>query len=205
VEKRGKKACAASFVLTIAAASMHVECKKSTGGINPPEPEPLPSSSASPTPSSSSTVTVTVRSRPDGRCYMQVPMDCPPGVMCNPPPPEEVDCPSNMRDANAPKASTHRPPGKEDWLRIASHVYASDAACAFYDERFCAPPGKKYECTPYPTEQKLKCTKLTGDAATRFRVDAFVYKDFARTCHRVPAMECAGNCDVPEGEIVPCS
>jgi hypothetical protein len=33
-----------------------------------------------------------VQRRPDGSCWLEEPMDCPPNVACNPPPPREVDC-----------------------------------------------------------------------------------------------------------------
>ncbi len=138
---------------------------------------------------------------------MTVDDNCPPNARCNPPEPEEVDCPLGMGDASAPKKPTRRPPGKEDWLRISSYVAARNGECFFHDERFCAPPGQKMECTPYAKPLALKCAKVAGDGggAERFAIESFVHTDILGQCHRLPKMECAGSCPVDDGTIVPCN
>jgi len=187
-----------AFVVTFAAATMHVGCNK-TRTHNPPAPNPDPT----PTTTTKSEPAKVV-SRADGRCYLEYSMSCPPNARCNPPEPEEIDCPAGMGDASAPKKTSRRPPGKEDWLRLPSHIYANRGECSFGDERFCAPPPKKTDCTPAGEIMKLKCTKLDA-GRERHQIESFVYKDFAGTCHKVPSMECPALCEVPEGEIVPCS
>src|SRR5690606_19320466 len=116
-------------------------------------------------------------------------VSCPKGASCNPPPPMQVDCPPDMRDAGDPPAVTRRPPGKEDWLRVTPRLWSTTTGttCNYQPEYFCAPPGKPYECTPHPKTVTVGCTM--GDAGTR-QVDSFVYKDGLGACRKVPASEC---------------
>lgn len=59
--------------------------------VNPPPPEEIRHR-------------VEVVTRPDGTCWEQVIIDCPPGVACNPPPPKSVDCPETP-EAELPAAT----------------------------------------------------------------------------------------------------
>jgi hypothetical protein len=47
---------------------------------------------------------------------------------------------------------------------------------------------------------------LPGRKKTSDGIDGFVYRDGIGACHNVAAMECmTGACELPEGEIVPCT
>lgn len=142
----------------------------------------------------------------NGACALFVPVSCPENATCNPPPPLEVDCPKEMRDAGEPEPPARRPPGKEDWIRVRPHVGVFGGVCSLSGEYFCSPHGKPYECTKAPPSESLACEKIDKDAGymAAARIASFVWKDGVGTCHRVPEMECAGSCNVPEGEIVPC-
>ncbi len=181
-----KRELAASFVVTVA---MLPACKKTT--VTDPEP-----------PDRMRSISV---SDVFGRCTLNVPMSCPKGASCNPPPPEEVDCPPGKGDANAPPGVARRPRGKEDWIRVKPHASAWGGKCGYSGERFVAPPGKPYETTPWPSYADVKCTAESdaGNAPRRF--DTFVWKDATEQCHEVSGLECSGQCDLPEGKIVPCS
>lgn len=185
---RPPKKLAASFVVTIAVLP---GCKKTSDG------EPEVESTAS------------IYAAPDGRCTYNVPEHCPKGAFCNPPPPPEIDCPADKRDAAAPVPPSRRPPGKEDWVRVKQHLNAWGGQCHYDAEKFCSPPGKPYACmTAEGTGGKTTCTPLgdAGAAAAKNRVEAFTYKDVTGACHKVAAFTCeTGYCDLPEGEIVPCS
>ncbi len=188
---RTRRKLAASFVVTVAVLP---SCKKTSGPDDGTRPVGIESAG--------------VWARPDGRCFLSVPQHCPRGVACNPPPPEEVDCTPEHRDAAAPPPVARRPKGKEDWVRVKPHFWASRGACSYVPERFCAPPGKPFECTPYPDAVKVPCANEEPDAspmvATKNHVEAFVYKDGVGTCHAVAAFECAGGCELPEGEPTAC-
>jgi hypothetical protein len=56
-----------------------------------PEPEPEPDPETAPDPGPPK---VTIHQRPDGTCWETTSVECPPMVMCNPPPPRQVDCPA---------------------------------------------------------------------------------------------------------------
>lgn len=199
--KNGRKTrLAASFVVTAAslpvAASLE-GCRKQTVE----EPEQTPGKQPA------------YLHRQGDRCTMSVPMSCPKGVMCNPPPPTEIDCPPALLDAGEPAppgASTARPPDKQDWLRVRPHLFASRYGCSYTPEQFCAPPPKPHQCTAFPQAVTLTCTPGSGaDAAvpTSWSIAAFTYKDGLGVCHKVPAFECAGpDCagSMPAGEPAPC-
>jgi len=162
---------------------------------------------------------VSVWANPQGKCFMSVPQHCPKGASCNPPPPPEVDCPPALRDASAPAAITRRPAGKSDWLRVLPRLSLNrgrqGATCTYVPEYFCAPEGKKVECTKQPTNVDVKCAFVTEPGVPQdggiavppghFTLETFVFKDVNATCHRAPAMECAmRGCDKVEDEVVPC-
>jgi hypothetical protein len=191
----------ASFVVTVsaatAAATATPACKKTTIESPPDESR------------------VTLSRRENGVCQIYRSMSCPKGATCNPPPPQEVDCPPDMRDAGDPPAVTRRPAGKEGWLRVPSRLWVGNDGCTFNYEQFCAPPGKPNagECTPYQEALKVKCEVPDKDAGrqaqpttTPRKVDAFVYKDSVGGCHKVPELECTSNtlCKHPDGDSVPC-
>ena len=118
---RRKILLAASFVVT-AIGCQHEDGGGNTGP-NPPEPPhanppPTPTDTATATPTSDPTTTATttgtskpsimnppppsvnddpdvrIEKQPDGTCLRIVTAKCPPGVMCNPPPPQKVPCPA---------------------------------------------------------------------------------------------------------------
>ncbi len=193
--KKSRRALAASFVVTVAALPS-AGCKKTSVGDGT---------------SGSGTETANVyRDSYSGACHYTTPEHCPKNATCNPPPPREVDCPPNLRDAAVdPPAITRRPPGKEDWLRMQGSIWSADAtSCMVNHETFCAPPGKPISCTQNET-QKVPCTKGTADAGqfvTSFQVASFVWKDVTGKCHKTEPADCISNkrCEIPEGEIVPC-
>jgi hypothetical protein len=202
--RQPRRVLAASFVVTVAAAPSIAACKKTplTDGDPPAGNE-----------------SAYVNRREDGKCYMSVPEHCPKGASCNPPPPQQVDCPANMRDAGDAPGVARRPAGKEDWIRIPGGLsYMAPGKCSYMAERFCAPPGKPYTCTPYPTGVEIKCSKIEPDGGTPdsgrpwayvptdFKVDPFTYKDGVGTCHQAPALDCSTGrrCEIPETPVVPC-
>jgi len=114
---RRKILLAASFVVT-ALGCQHEDGGGNTGP-NPPEPHPnppAPTTTATPTPTTDPTTAPTgtskppimnppppsvnddpdvhIEKQPDGTCLRIVTAKCPPGVMCNPPPPQKVPCPA---------------------------------------------------------------------------------------------------------------
>lgn len=149
-------------------------------------------------------------SRYGDRCTMGTPQHCPKGASCNPPPPEEIDCPPNLRDAGEPApTATARPAGKEDWLRLKPHLWASRYGAGYTPERFCAPPPKPFECMQSEMVALKSKPIANADAApaNRYAIEPFVYKDGMGTCHKVPAFECGeAECtsDMPAGEPAPC-
>jgi hypothetical protein len=177
----GRKKLAASFVVTVAVMP---GCRKTSGAED------------------SAYVFVNA----DGRCALSVSVHCPKGASCNPPEPPAVDCPPDKRDAAAPAPPTRRPPGKEDWLRVKPRAYAWQGHCSYSPEYFCAPPGKKHQCTQQPpATTKIPCTELGDGGTFPHRFGAFGYQDGIGQCHEVDGFECpAGGCDLPEGRIVPC-
>src|SRR5688500_2587309 len=67
-----------------------------------PEPDPKPDPKPEPEPIDPKTTT-TVRRMDDGTCQEFTSVECPPQVMCNPPPPRTVDCPPDLLpDAKVP-------------------------------------------------------------------------------------------------------
>ncbi len=184
-----KKRLAASFVVTLTSLPACDAPKKTSVASNPPvavEPAHITAS--------------------DGRCFLEVPTHCPTGH-CNPPPPPEVDCPANMRDAAAPAPPARRPRGKEDWLRVKPSVAidSDTARCSYGAETFCAPPGKSPECTS-SAPVTVKCApEADGGAYGLFHIAAFVWKDAVGGCHEVDAFTCGpGACDLPEGRTAQC-
>lgn len=143
---------------------------------------------------------------PDG-CRISHPMSCPPGASCNPPPPEPVDCPPSLRDAGDPEPVARRPKGKEDWLRVRPSLWVG-AQCTYQPEYFCAPPGKRDQCTERGPIVTIPCkakAEADGGKSGTYELASFVYKDGLGECRRVPAMECTtGRCDAPEGDVVTC-
>ena len=160
------------------------------------------------------------------RCSMMPPSDpCPKGVSCNPPPPTEIECPPTHRDAGEPAPTAVRPPGKEGWLRKLPHLWVSPHGCSYTSETYCAAPPKAFECTPSSGNPSLACKPLPAadggsppDAsvtelaakATRWSLEAFVFKDGVGTCHKVPAFVCdtttSTDCaaSMPAGEPAAC-
>jgi hypothetical protein len=124
----------------------------------------------------------------DGHCELIEPVQCPKGAPCDLPTPLIIDCPAHPGDAGAganaganaggagadagaagahagaPAAPSRRPPGKEDWLRVRPHLWIGPRECAYEAERFCAPPGKPFECTPEAVRQSLSCSSVIADA-----------------------------------------
>jgi len=188
---------AASFVVTVGAtATATAGCKKSTV--------------EGPNQGSS----VSIFKRDDGTCHLSYNVQCPKDVMCNPPAPQQIDCPPDMRDAGDPATPeiTRRPPGKENWLRIPSKLWVGNDGCSFIPEGFCAPPKHPNagQCT---SRETLKVTCEGPDAggvqATTRKVDSFIYKDGTGQCRKVPATECkksrfGDGCPIPDGEPTPC-
>jgi hypothetical protein len=200
--RQPRRVLAASFVVTVAAAPSVAGCKKTP--LTDPDP-----------PGNDSAY---VNRREDGHCYLSVPEHCPKGASCNPPPPQQVDCPANMRDAGDAPTVSRRPAGKDDWIRIPGALsYLSPTKCVYLAERFCAPPGKPYACTPYPQGVEIPCAKVDPDggapdsgrpsyAPFSFKVEPFTWKDGAGTCHKAPAVVCSTGhtCELPETPVVPC-
>jgi hypothetical protein len=184
--RRMKRKLAASFVVTVAVMPA---CKKTT--INDPEP-----------PEGVKSVSINDYS---GKCTLSIPMSCPKGASCNPPPPEEVDCPPGKGDASAPPGVSRRPPGKEDWIRVKPHVNAWSGKCGWSGERFVAPPGKPMASTEWQKYGEVKCTATSDAGAAPHKLDTFRWTDGLGACHEVSGLECAGQCDLPEGKIVPCT
>jgi hypothetical protein len=143
-----------------------------------------------------------------GSCLLSSTPGCEPNQPCTGPA-LHVDCPENLLEPGDPKPVTRRPPGKEDWLRVRPWLYfeAAKNRCAYTGESFCAPPGKFAQCTPAPAAVPVQCTK--NAPAGTLDIPSFVYTDGLGACHKVPATTCKlnnrGLCDLPEGEIVPCS
>jgi hypothetical protein len=192
-----KRALAASFVVTVAAMPA-AACKKTSDGEN----------------EGPDTARV-YRDYSGIGCRYSVPEHCPKNATCNPPPPREVDCPPDLRDAGDPPAVTRRPAGKQDWLRMPSTIWLNEPECTVNPETFCAPAGKPIACTTAPAGQKVACTRMAGDggvkdpqvrADDRFKLVSFIWRDGTGSCHKIPELECVANkkCDLPEGEIVPC-
>lgn len=152
-------------------------------------------------------------SRVGDRCTMMVPTGgCPKGVSCNPPPPIDIDCPPEPDAGPSADAgpAPARPAGKEDWLRVRPHLWASRYGCGYSPAYFCAAPPKPHECTVPPTPPTLKCTPANGaDAgtATSWTIDSFVANDGLGACRKIPSFECTSSdciASMPAGEIVPC-
>jgi hypothetical protein len=189
--KRRSHKLAASFVVTVAALPA---CKKTS--IVDGEPTGVEATSIGAW---------------DGKCTLNVPVHCPKGATCNPPAPDEIDCPPAYRDAAAPAPISRRPPGKESWVRVKPRLWAYDGRCWMVGERFCAPPPRPLECTTWPDQLEITCTRGTrgsdaGDGgAPAHRIESFVWRDGVGACHKVAAFECSGPCALPEGEIGPCS
>jgi hypothetical protein len=188
------KTLAASFVVI----SVLPGCRKTMG--HDPDPESARDRSAS------------VFRADNGNCELIVPMSCPKGASCNPPPPDIIDCPANKRDAGEPAGPTRRPPGKEDWLRVKPQLWVG-AQCEYVGERFCAPPGKPFECTAQSDRVTVPCAAVPPDggvdaspaiASSRYQLESFVYKDGVGACHRIAAMTCGTSCAAPEGDPAPC-
>jgi hypothetical protein len=184
--RRMKRKLAASFVVTIAVMPA---CKKTT--ITDPEPP-------------EGTQSVSINDF-NGKCTLYVPMSCPKGASCNPPPPEEVDCPPGKGDASAPPGVARRPLGKEDWIRVKPRANAWSGRCSWSGERFVAPPGKPMASTAWPTSVEVKCTAKSDAGTEPHAFETFVWKDILGQCHEVKGLECVGQCDLPEGKIVPCT
>jgi hypothetical protein len=191
-----KRKLAASFVVI----SVMPGCKKMSGAT---DPEPPRERSAS------------IFRADNGNCELMVPISCPKNATCNPPAPEIIDCPPSHRDAGDPPSITRRPKGKEDWIRVRSHLYVG-TTCQYVAERFCAPPPKAHECTSQPDYVTVPCAGIVDDggveageagarAPAKYRVEPFVYKDGVGACHRVGALTCTtGDCPLPEGDPAPC-
>lgn len=150
--------------------------------------------------------------RQGDRCTMSVNIACPPDVSCNPPAPIEIDCPPEPDAGPAADAgrAPARPAGKEDWLRVRPHLWASRHGCGYSPEYFCAPPPKPHECTAPATPPDIRCSPANGaDAgtATSWTIASFVAKDGLGTCRKIPSFDCtSSDCidAMPAGEIVPC-
>lgn len=188
-----KRKLAASFVMTVSAVASLEGCRKTT--VEPEDPRYVGHSVY----------------RNGDHCFMNTPSSCPKGALCNPPAPPEIDCPSSYRDAGEPEPRPERPPGKEGWLRVQPHLYASSSGCSYEPERFCSPPGKRVECTPWPPGVTVRCRPSGADAGPNargpFAFEAFTYKDGLGVCHKIPAFECNDySCEksMPTGEVTPC-
>jgi hypothetical protein len=116
---RRKILLASSFVVTVLGCT-HEETRTNNppGPVpNPPAPTTVPSDTATTptstskpvimnpppppqptdTPPPSDEPNVTVQKQPDGTCLRIVTAKCPPGAMCNPPPPMKVPCPAGTK------------------------------------------------------------------------------------------------------------
>jgi hypothetical protein len=82
----------------------------------------------------------------DGTCTRYVAVDCPEGVKCNPPPPQQVDCPDEKDLPEAPKTAGD--------LFVDKQGY-----CNFVREVKCPP---NVPCNP-PVPERVRCPKgFTG-------------------------------------------
>ena len=188
VKKARSRMLAASFVVVV---PLGAGCKKTSIGIGRGSDEG----------------STEVHRRGDGTCWMSYRVSCPRGVMCNPPAPEQIDCPPSLRDAGEPAPSARRPSGKEDWLRVRPLLWVS-AQCTYQPEQFCPPPGKPGECTgrlPVNVACKMQ-TNADGGPSGTYDVASFVYTDGFGECRRVPPMPCKAGyrCEPPDGEVVAC-
>ncbi|MBS2013681.1 MAG: hypothetical protein JST00_12380 [Deltaproteobacteria bacterium] len=187
---RGKK-LAAAFVVTVAATG----CKKQ------PVVEPEGTSGEG-----SASIF-----RNGNVCRMAVPVHCPRGATCNPPPPLEIDCPPDHRDAGEPDPSPARPPGKEGWIRVRPHLWAYKGSCSYNAPYFCAPQGKPFKCEQPPQGLAFvspKCSGVDAGATPIVHIESFVAYDGIGTCVSVPAFDCPQGTDcidkMPAGSPVPC-
>jgi hypothetical protein len=208
-----------AFVITVAALP---GCR--TGGPGPhgqTEPETTDDSASKPP------FAYVGKGSGEGCNYMPH-MSCPKNVMCNPPPPTEIDCPPEAdAGTNPDPAAARRPAGKERWLRVRPQLHVSRWGCAFAPAGFCPPTDVRAACEMSETI-KLSCEqhhpagaaaqpgepRLDGGALPsppaghegHFFVRSFVYRDWDQSCHEAPDFWCdpGQRCRLPETKTVPC-
>jgi hypothetical protein len=152
--------------------------------------------------------TARVTADTDGSCLYHLPAPgCPKGAPCNPPEPERIECPPELRKAGAPPVDPARPTGKKGWFRIPAALVATPfSGCYFRGEGYCGPV-ELARCEPGETI-KLTCTATNPAAvgdAKRFAVSPFTYRDPYGVCHAVPATECSVmGCALPASPVVAC-
>lgn len=196
MKTRPRRPPAAAFVITLA-----LGCKRES-----PYGPDARRGGATPEPQAPTTATVIADT--DGSCLYRLPgPSCPEGASCNPPAPERIECPPELRKAGMPAADPARPVGKEQWFRIPPELVATPfSGCFFRVEGYCAPVAQA-RCEPGETV-KVPCAAIDPTAppnARRYALASFSYRDSFGACRRVPATECsATSCPLPATAVVSC-
>src|SRR5690606_27985563 len=102
-----------------------------------------------------------IRRQPDGTCVELVNIQCPEGLMCNPPPPRTVPCPPD--DSEAAQGEGERP----DAGKTTRIVRRDDGTCWEHIVDFECPPPERATCNP-PPPRRVECppdqATTAGDA-----------------------------------------
>lgn len=96
--------------------------------VNPPRPQPTPTTEpASPPPVAPMSQKWSVYRAKDG-CMAAVQVTCPPGTMCNPPPPFKYECPSNV-SLDKPVTVKSSPDGQSCYVEYPPVKCPPNVAC----------------------------------------------------------------------------
>jgi hypothetical protein len=143
----------------------------------------------------------------DTECLYAVHDDCPDGAMCNPPPPREIECPTELDPAAQPKG-----PVRAGWVRVKEDISCSADKCWFRSDYFCPYPGKTLGVCDESKSQEFVGVPFEpgkgppGGEEHGTWVNAFIAPRADGSCGMYPGFWCNPNgCVLPEPTLVSCS